>query len=79
MSEPKHAHTWEPIWGEPAQYGCSECPSTGYRARGGQIVEHKRKKSFVSPWTARNQTNGTGGRIEPRIAEDWDGGKERDS
>lgn len=75
MSE--HVHEWKPVDGEVAQYACPSCGATGFRA-GREIRAHKSKVSRRQQWTARDRTGGAGGRVSPRITEDWDGGRERD-
>lgn len=67
-----HLHAWSPVPGETAQYACS-CSATGYRNSRGVIVEHKTRRTYAKRWTARPTWERKG-----RIAEDFDGPKEKE-
>lgn len=43
-------HTWRPIEGRMAQYDCA-CGATAYRARNGELIEHKEKLRRTVRWT----------------------------
>lgn len=72
-----HIHAWTPIDGEVARYSCA-CNATGYRARTGEIREHKTKTETRRRWTAVPGRTDAAGQIPARILEDWNGPKDRE-
>jgi hypothetical protein len=74
----EHAHDWKPIEGERGRYGCA-CGELGWRDRTGAMRVYRGTpgRAARDQLTARPRTV-DGGRVAARIAEDWDGGKERD-
>lgn len=60
-----HAHAWSPIPGEVARYSCA-CSVTGYRARTGEIREHRTRIEIAKQWTACGQHTDMNGRVPPK-------------
>lgn len=74
-----HNHTWTPIPEQCARYEC-ECGATGYRGRGGDIVEHKQKLQRPARPSASGQAVYRGdGRVGRKPDEDWQSWDREDS
>ena len=65
-----HVHSYSPIAGECGQYVCV-CGQTAYRRSNGELRAHKQAPPRRRVLTATSKTNG--GRVSPRIADDWNG------
>lgn len=75
---PDHVHAWAPVDGECAQYGCA-CGEVGYRSASGAIRVYRKRPTERPTWTARVRTQGHGGRVSPRIADDYDNNNQGDN
>jgi hypothetical protein len=70
-----HVHSYTPIAGECGQYVCA-CGQTAYRRWNGELRAHKQIPLRRPAQTATSKTDG--GRVSPRIVDDWNGPKGAD-